>query len=410
MILGCTGKKLEINVQRTGEVTNGYWAKKSNNQTVKIKEGRFGDKVGIYLETKHLINRKIDIYVFDHDTPDPDDYLYAIKSVVPNKDNYYFETILQKDKYDSEMDNANELYFYVRRDIDKVPVIDEKLPKSKDDYLIAKRAPAIVQKIEYKVDGKDMQVIVYLDRKPDDYKDVEVKKSASDPQKFYIDIENATLKKESNIYGINKNGLTNVRSAQKDKGIVRVVCDVLENSKCDVSNKSITIEKVNYYCIIFKIKVKTVNPSGPVKPIEYSTAYVSSGFYRNDSPHELHGAIDIAGALPAGLSVKSIYSGIVTSKGWRSGYGNTITIKIIGGTYDGKYIMYAHLNSETSKSNGDTVKAGDVIGGVGDTGGDYPVHLHFCISSNAIVERENGININNLARSLYPGTNVRDEP
>ena len=77
--------------------------------------------------------------------------------------------------------------------------------------------------------------------------------------------------------------------------------------------------------------------------------------------------------------VLSMTDGIVTSKGWLPKGGWRIGITAPGGGY----FYYAHLSSYGQVEIGDEVKAGDLLGYMGDSGygkegttGQFPVHLH----------------------------------
>jgi len=148
----------------------------------------------------------------------------------------------------------------------------------------------------------------------------------------------------------------------------------------------------------------------PVKPIDHRSAYVSSGYYRSD-PHmrpQRHGALDIGGKgkIPRGYDVRSIFSGKVVHKGWRRGYGNTVTIQIMDGVLRGKKVLYAHLNKPVNLRLNQNVEKGQKVGEFGKTGGNYPLHSHVEIRD----EHDNKMNINDLGRLLYRRTNVRDTP
>ena len=60
------------------------------------------------------------------------------------------------------------------------------------------------------------------------------------------------------------------------------------------------------------------------------------------------------------------------SSGWNGGYGNYIVIKHANGAQT----LYAHLNANYV-GVGDYVSAGEVIGGMGNTGRSTGTHLHF---------------------------------
>jgi len=87
----------------------------------------------------------------------------------------------------------------------------------------------------------------------------------------------------------------------------------------------------------------------------------------------VHGGIDIAAEL--GTKVHSITDGVVTDIYDDPGMGTTV---VISGQGDLRFV-YANLMKQPTVSIGDQVKAGEVIGGVGETalfeGYDTP-HLH----------------------------------
>jgi murein DD-endopeptidase MepM/ murein hydrolase activator NlpD len=84
---------------------------------------------------------------------------------------------------------------------------------------------------------------------------------------------------------------------------------------------------------------------------------------------KLHPGIDLA--AEEGTPYKAVHAGVVTSAGYDGGYGYSITIK----QDDDIAIIYAHSRRLLVKA-GDRVKAGQVIGEVGNTGYSYGTHLH----------------------------------
>lgn len=81
----------------------------------------------------------------------------------------------------------------------------------------------------------------------------------------------------------------------------------------------------------------------------------------------------------------SMTDGTVTKKGWleKGGYRIGVT------SPSGVYYYYAHLSSYADLEIGDVVKAGDLLGYMGDSGygeegtiGKFPVHLHLGIYIN----------------------------
>lgn len=84
----------------------------------------------------------------------------------------------------------------------------------------------------------------------------------------------------------------------------------------------------------------------------------------------MHTGIDIA--APYGTAVRAAASGEVLYAGWVSGYGQVVILDHGGGITT----VYAHL-SRMLVSEGQSVRAGDVIGRVGRTGLATTAHLHF---------------------------------
>lgn len=89
-----------------------------------------------------------------------------------------------------------------------------------------------------------------------------------------------------------------------------------------------------------------------------------------------HQGVDLAGKR--GSPIFSVAKGRVIYKGQRfSGYGKMIMIKHAKGVTT----LYAHLNKYFVRA-GQTVKAGQLIGTMGNTGRSTGVHLHFEFMQN----------------------------
>ncbi|MEW6447466.1 MAG: M23 family metallopeptidase [Bacillota bacterium] len=84
-----------------------------------------------------------------------------------------------------------------------------------------------------------------------------------------------------------------------------------------------------------------------------------------------HDGIDIA--APTGADVVSVSGGVVAYAGAMGDYGNAVLVR------DAQYeYLYAHL-SRIDVSEGETVRPGALLGGVGSTGLSTGPHLHFGI-------------------------------
>lgn len=87
---------------------------------------------------------------------------------------------------------------------------------------------------------------------------------------------------------------------------------------------------------------------------------------------KMHKGIDIA--APAGTKVFAAADGVITRREYSQSYGNVIYIKHA----DGKTTRYAHMHGFAPGFKvGDTVRQGQLIGFVGNTGKSAGNHLHF---------------------------------
>jgi len=113
-----------------------------------------------------------------------------------------------------------------------------------------------------------------------------------------------------------------------------------------------------------------VHPEG--RPV--NSGYISSQFGERSDPFTgrlaFHKGIDFAGR--EGNSVVAVASGVVTWAGDRYGYGQMVELN----HGNGYVTRYAH-NAENLVNVGDTVKRGDVIARMGDTGRATGPNLHF---------------------------------
>ncbi|MEU2606334.1 M23 family metallopeptidase [Streptomyces albus] len=74
---------------------------------------------------------------------------------------------------------------------------------------------------------------------------------------------------------------------------------------------------------------------------------------------------------PNGTPVKAVHAGTVKAAGWAGSYGYRVVLRLD----DGTEVWFCHLSSMT-KSAGDKVATGEVIGRVGSTGTSSGPHLH----------------------------------
>jgi murein DD-endopeptidase MepM/ murein hydrolase activator NlpD len=117
---------------------------------------------------------------------------------------------------------------------------------------------------------------------------------------------------------------------------------------------------------------------------------------------KLHAGIDLA--APEGTPYKAVHGGQVTAAGYNGGYGYSITVQ----QDNGVEVIYAHSRRLLVKV-GDKVKAGQVIGEVGNTGYSYGTHLHLEVHVNGAPTdpipylRDRGVDIKLQVESVYAG-------
>lgn len=115
--------------------------------------------------------------------------------------------------------------------------------------------------------------------------------------------------------------------------------------------------------------------------VSFSDSWMSERSYGGKRGHEgtdIMAQKSVAGVYP----ILSITDGVVEQKGWLEKGGYRLGIRAPSGAY----FYYAHLDSYANLEVGDSVKAGQLLGFMGDTGygkegtrGQFPVHLHLGI-------------------------------
>lgn len=112
--------------------------------------------------------------------------------------------------------------------------------------------------------------------------------------------------------------------------------------------------------------------------VSFTNSWMTERTYGGKRGHEgtdVMATQNVAGLYP----IVSMTDGVIRSKGWLEKGGYRIGVEAPSGAY----FYYAHLDSYAQIEIGDEVKAGDLLGFMGDTGygeegttGKFPVHLH----------------------------------
>lgn len=116
------------------------------------------------------------------------------------------------------------------------------------------------------------------------------------------------------------------------------------------------------------------------QPIEYFSRISSPyGIRMHPVLHTIRMHTGVDYAAPTGTKILAPSDGVVSFRGWKGGYGNTIMVS----HGNGMETLYGHMSAFVSGVDvGTPVRAGDVIGLVGSTGRSTGPHLHYEVRIN----------------------------
>jgi murein DD-endopeptidase MepM/ murein hydrolase activator NlpD len=92
-----------------------------------------------------------------------------------------------------------------------------------------------------------------------------------------------------------------------------------------------------------------------------------------DGVRRMHAGVDLEGTY--GMLIRATADGVVVGNGVHAGHGRQVVIEHAGGFRS----VYSHL-SQLFLATGDRVKAGQIIGRLGNSGRSTGPHLHFELS------------------------------
>jgi murein DD-endopeptidase MepM/ murein hydrolase activator NlpD len=146
----------------------------------------------------------------------------------------------------------------------------------------------------------------------------------------------------------------------------------------DVVASHLSGEQLAHYALLLQTKGARqylANPFGDMNWLSYVTSYYGYRIHPISGEKNYHKGIDIG--LPQGTEIHAGQDGTVSVGYDAGGYGNYVTITDANGLVS----KYAHCDS-VLVTDGQTVKAGDVIATVGNTGNSTGAHLHLEIIKN----------------------------
>lgn len=152
---------------------------------------------------------------------------------------------------------------------------------------------------------------------------------------------------------------------------------VTTTKKLDELRKQLYIQSKSYdeMVTLVKNKEKMLANIPAIQPVlNQDLKHMASGYgWRIDPVYHsrrFHAGMDFA--APIGTDIYATGNGTVVSVGWKQGYGNCIQIN----HGYGYLTLYGHMSAFKVRS-GQSVKRGDVIGLVGNTGKSTGPHLHY---------------------------------
>ncbi len=152
----------------------------------------------------------------------------------------------------------------------------------------------------------------------------------------------------------------------------------------EVSSSVPTVDSLNQ-----QAGKESQEPTAWTYPVNASDAFVSTPFAMDNLVYSVtldqymtHSGVDIE--APADTQVLAIGSGTVSAIYVDDRYGNTVEIRHTPELT----AVYSNLSDAHMVEIGDTVKAGQIIGGIGSTGlfeSLQPAHLHFEIEKDGVL-------------------------
>ncbi len=154
-------------------------------------------------------------------------------------------------------------------------------------------------------------------------------------------------------------------------------CEFVHNGKVYSSIRFVDGDKGNVYWNENGESLKKAFLKAPLQFKRISSKFTYRRFHPVRKVYRAHTGVDYA--APTGTPVMSIGDGVVISRGWGGGGGNTVKIR-----HNSVYTSaYLHLSRYAKGLKvGDRVKQGEVIGYVGSTGVSTGPHLDFRVWKN----------------------------
>lgn len=193
---------------------------------------------------------------------------------------------------------------------------------------------------------------------------------SADPSNYVLEAQDTLLQRSGELESMQENDLVWDAYAQINR---------LESAASLVSRWLTEIDTLLAGSTVKPTAVPSVVPVKPFSPLQTgaSVGKKINPFYKNIREHT---GIDLV--VPAGTPVRSTADGRVTQVvKSEKGMGNQVTVEHAGGLQT----VYAHLNS-IKVSAGQSVRQGEIIGTVGQSGSCFAPCLHYAVLRGGFVQ------------------------
>jgi septal ring factor EnvC (AmiA/AmiB activator) len=168
---------------------------------------------------------------------------------------------------------------------------------------------------------------------------------------------------------------TLLASVQREKAVHEQAVRELEDAEKDLTHKLAEIRRSHPALVAPEILLKrSIRKARGRLPFPVERGKIEVPFGRAVDPRfgtvTLQTGIDVR--APIGTPVRAVWDGKVAHAGWFKGFGNLLIVD----HGDGVFSLMAHLD-QLQKALGDTVRAGEELGTVGETGSLKGPYLYF---------------------------------
>ena len=216
------------------------------------------------------------------------------------------------------------------------------------------------------------QTIEMLDRRSDEALAVMLNLQQRDNNFYRVMMQAEPLSDAARYAGLERQRNYESLDSLADNELVHTVSEKLDRLDNMVYNQIKSYDFLREQAAGMKERINNIPAIQPISS-KYLKTMASGYGYRHDPIYgtsKFHEGMDFSSAI--GTPVYATGAGTVKSAGWESGYGNSIDIDH-GFSY---LTRYAHL-SQILVKEGQSVKRGDLIGKVGNTGKSTGPHLHY---------------------------------